>query len=421
MSLVTPKKGYKLVPWLFGKEIEIPQEWDRGLFGNIFNFVKGKLPKEVFDEDASDRLPYLTSQGLAEKYDQFVHESDGVLVNESDIIMITDGEGSGRSYTSKKGILTSTFLAFTRKSNLKINNKFVFYYLKHNYPFLKQTRYGTGIPHTDKFVLKNLPVPMPTIEEEQKIANILSNVDNLIETTVQVIEKSKQVKIGLIQKLLTRGIGHTKFKKVPWFFGKVIEIPQEWSLEPLEEQCKKITDGTHQSPKFEESGIPFLFVSNIITGKLNLTTKKFISNKTFKELTKNTKIEFGDILLSTVGSFGVAVNVDILEEFCFQRHIGHLKPITSKIHFKFLKDLLNSSLVQSQLIFIAEGIAQKTLTLSGIKKIVIPLPPLPEQQKIATILSNVDSKITSQEQYKKKLEKLKKSLMQKLLTGEVRV
>ena len=127
MSLVTPRKGYKSVPWLFGKVMDLPEEWDKELFGNIFNFVKGKLPEEIFDKNASDRLPYLTSRGLAEKYDQFVHESDGVLVNESDIIMITDGEGSGRSYTSKKGILTSTFLIFTIKSNLKINNKFVYY------------------------------------------------------------------------------------------------------------------------------------------------------------------------------------------------------------------------------------------------------------------------------------------------------
>ena len=76
---------------------------------------------------------------------------------------------------------------------------------------------------------------LPTLPEQQKIANILSNVDNLIESTEKVITHSKKVKTGLMQKLLTRGIGHVKFKKVPWLFGKEIEIPEEWKITTLKD------------------------------------------------------------------------------------------------------------------------------------------------------------------------------------------
>ena len=74
--------------------------------------------------------------------------------------------------------------------------------------------------------LGKINVCVPPLPEQQKIATILSNVDNLIESTGKVIAHSKKVKTGLMQKLLTRGIGHTKFKKAPWLFGKEIEIPE---------------------------------------------------------------------------------------------------------------------------------------------------------------------------------------------------
>jgi type I restriction enzyme, S subunit len=81
----------------------------------------------------------------------------------------------------------------------------------------------------------------------------------------------------------------------------------------------------------------------------------------------------------------------------------------------------NSRLCQKSFKSIEIGTSLKHLNGSDMKRLQFVLPPLPEQQKIASILSNVDSKITSQEQYKENLERLKKSLMQKLLTGEIRV
>src|SRR5699024_3162621 len=94
----------------------------------------------------------------------------------------------------------------------------------------------------------------------------------------------------------------------------------------MAEICKVITDGTHQPPEFTNTGIPFLLVSNIVTNEICYDTEKFISEETYNELIKRTPIEVGDILLSTVGSYGHPAIVKIDSRFCFQRHIAYLKP-----------------------------------------------------------------------------------------------
>jgi type I restriction enzyme S subunit len=104
------------------------------------------------------------------------------------------------------------------------------------------------------------------------------------------------------------------------------ENPKGYPIHELEETCSRITDGTHQPPRFTEEGIPFLFVRNIVSGSIDFDTEKFITEETFAELTRRVKPERGDILYSTVGSFGVAVLVETDRKFAFQRHIGHLKP-----------------------------------------------------------------------------------------------
>lgn len=83
----------------------------------------------------------------------------------------------------------------------------------------------------------------------------------------------------------------------------------------IENICSTITDGTHQPPKFVSDGIPFLFVSNIITNQISYNTEKFISEETYSALIKRTPIEVGDILLSTVGSYGHPAIVQSTKKF----------------------------------------------------------------------------------------------------------
>src|SRR5260221_7075517 len=96
-------------------------------------------------------------------------------------------------------------------------------------------------------------------------------------------------------------------------FGDPAMNPKGWETTILEDVCTLITDGTHQPPPFVDTGIPFLFVSNIVNGKIDLNTSKHISEQTYRVLNKRCPVERGDVLYSTVGSYGVPVVVETEE------------------------------------------------------------------------------------------------------------
>lgn len=158
----------------------------------------------------------------------------------------------------------------------------------------------------------------------------------------------------------------------------------------LDQICRMITDGTHQPPKFVDSGIPFLLVSNITSNVITYDTSKYITSETYNDLIRRTPIEIGDILLSTVGSYGHPAIVKDDRKFCFQRHIAYLKPDHEIVDSTFLHAAILSVDVQKQIESLVLGVAQKTLNLSAIKKVRIPLPNLEAQRMFKRFIEQSD-------------------------------
>ena len=180
----------------------------------------------------------------------------------------------------------------------------------------------------------------------------------------------------------------------------------------MSDVCSIITDGTHQPPKFRSEGIPFIFVSNIAEDKLTYDVEKYIDQDTYDELIKRTPIEVGDVLLSTVGSYGHAAVVKTDKKFLFQRHIAYLKPRKELIDSDYLHGAILSAEGQEQIEKAVKGIAQKTLNLSEIKKMVIPVPTMDKQKQFADFVTHVDNSKFVVQKSLQELETLKKSLMQ---------
>ena len=164
----------------------------------------------------------------------------------------------------------------------------------------------------------------------------------------------------------------------------------EKNLMSMSDICSIITDGTHQPPKFKGTGIPFIFVSNITGDRVTYDAEKFIDQDTYDELIKRTPIEIGDVLLSTVGSYGHPAVVKSDKKFLFQRHIAYLKPRREIIDSDYLHGAILSPDAQRQIEEGVKGIAQKTLNLSEIKKMRIPVPGMNRQKKFAAFVAQVD-------------------------------
>jgi len=159
-------------------------------------------------------------------------------------------------------------------------------------------------------------------------------------------------------------------------------IPKSWKWIKLENICTLITDGAHHTPNYIDEGIPFLSVKNLSSGKIDFNDTKFISETEHLELTKRCNPEFNDILLTKIGTTGIAVTIDTEKEFSIFVSVALLKIISDKVHSKFIENLINSPLVKKYSKDGTEGVGNKNLVLRKIREYIIPLPPLEEQKRI---------------------------------------
>ena len=163
------------------------------------------------------------------------------------------------------------------------------------------------------------------------------------------------------------------------------EIPDSWEWVRLNTICKSIADGDHQPPPQVSSGIPFLVISDVSSGQIDFSKTRFVPLRYYQELSENRVPEIGDILFTVTGSYGIVVPVRTLKRFCFQRHMALLKPCI--IDSLFLSTWLTTPLVFEQCRTNATGTAQKTVGLSTLRNLLIPIPPVSEQKRIINKLN----------------------------------
>ena len=118
--------------------------------------------------------------------------------------------------------------------------------------------------------------------------------------------------------------------------------------------------------------------------------KKFISEETYAKLIKRTPIEIGDILFVNSRFIRSSGSCKKEKPFCFQRHIAYLKPNADMVDSEYLRGAILSADVQRQIDEGVKGIAQKTLNLSEIRKIKLPLPPIDRQKQFAAFVAQTD-------------------------------
>ena len=230
------------------------------------------------------------------------------------------------------------------------------------------TGIGGSLTRAQPKAVAEYPVPVLSIDEQEKIVGVLNKVNSIIGARKRELQKLDE----LIRARFVEMFGNEK------------------DVMTMSDICQIITDGTHQPPKFKEDGIPFIFVSNITGDRLTYDAEKFIDQDTYDELIKRTPIEVGDVLLSTVGSYGHPAVVKSDKKFLFQRHIAYLKPRREIIDSDYLHGAILSPDAQRQIEEGVKGIAQKTLNLSEIKRMRIPVPDMNRQKDFATFVRQVD-------------------------------
>lgn len=185
----------------------------------------------------------------------------------------------------------------------------------------------------------------------------------------------------------------------------------KWEKVKLGDICKSIADGDHQAPKKQESGIPFITISNIDSNnRIDFTNCLYVSEEYYDAINDKRKASKDDILYSVVGSFGVPVLIKENLKFAFQRHIAILRPDTEKIFPAFMYYCMLARDFYLRADLVAIGSAQRTITLGALNNMQLSLPPLPVQKRIASILSAYDDLIENNQKQIKLLEEVAQRL-----------
>ena len=189
-------------------------------------------------------------------------------------------------------------------------------------------------------------------------------------------------------------------------------LPEGWVWCKLEDYVLSVTDGDHQAPPKSSNGVPFLVISNISTWKIDFTNTRYVPKEYYENINEDRKAKRGDILFSVTGSYGIVVNVKTDQEFCFQRHIGLIKPVIGQ---EYLSYILMSGYIKGLCDNLATGTAQKTVGLDTLRSFFIPIAPIQEQKRIVAKIKQLLLVTTALECGKNELQTAIKQVKSKIL------
>ena len=258
----------------------------------------------------------------------------------------------------------------------------------------------------------NAPFILPPKAEQEKIAELLDShlmqVENIkaqLNAIIPILKKFRQsVLADAVSGRLTNNL-NLQTKK-------------------LKDITLSVSDGDHQSPPKSSNGVPFLVISDVSNGELNLEkASRFVPSDYFENLKDIRVPKSGDLLYTVTGSFGIPVIVHNDDKFCFQRHIAIIRPKKEQIDTSYLYYFLKSNLAFKQAVKTATGTAQKTVALSSLRNFDIILPTLKEQREIVerveqlfAFADNINTQINNALQ---RVNHLTQSILHQAFTGQL--
>lgn len=306
--------------------------------------------------------------------------------------------------------------------NQRINTEFLMYCFRSQYfrEYMLSNVSGVGgsLMRAKPQYVKKYPLPLPPLSEQQRIVDriesLFSQLDEARDKAQEALDSFELRKNSLLQKAFS---GELTEK---WRRENRVNH-DTWESMTLESLCESIYDGDHMPPPKSETGIPFLVISNVNDGYLSFENTRFVPEEYYNSLSKTRKPEKGDVLYTLVGSYGIPVVVDSDKPFCFQRHMGLLKP--RKVDTYYLWYQLQSDVIYQKATAIATGTAQLTVPIKGLRKIEIAVPTMEEQQEIVRILNDVLGKERKLQEditgIIEQVESTRKSILAKAFRGEL--
>ena len=384
--------------------------------GNVCHFENGDRGKNYPSQSAFVEIgiPFISAKDLENnliKHDNLNYISEETYnklgsgkLQPNDILFCLRGS-LGKFAINKDGLkggIASSLVLLRAKEDLQIN------YLKHylNSPRMKRlitkSDNGSSQPNLSGANVKKFPIPLPPLDQQKKIAAILDAADACRQKTKALIEKYDELTQSLFLDM----------------FGDPVSNPRGWEKVELG-KVLDVRDGTHDSPKYKESGYPLVTSKNIKNGKLILDDVNYISEEDYNKINLRSKVDVGDIIMPMIGTIGNPLLVDFEVNFAIKNVALFKFKDNSIIINKMLLNLLNGHFLERFSSLNNKGGTQKFVSLGDIRKMIVPIPPLHLQNQFAERVAVIEEQKAIAQKSLAQAEDLFNSLLQRAFKGEL--
>ena len=316
------------------------------------------------------KYPYYGANGIQDYVSDYIFDGTFILVGE-DGSVITDRGTPVVTWASGKIWVNNH--AHIIEGNGTVLLRFLYHYIQ---TIDVSPLIHGNIPKLTGGDFRALTIPVPPLEVQREIVRILDTFTELTGDLTEILSKEfiarKQQYAYYRDMLLT----HSSKTKI----CKLVDI------------CESIADGDHMPPPKASDGVPFITISNITEqNKIDFSNTMFVPRSYYDALADKRKPHSGDILYTVVGSYGIPVCIEQDSEFVFQRHIAILRPRPENIKARYMFHAMQSSAFKAQADKAAKGAAQKTIGLSSLAEMTLPVPDMHVQERLIHVLDNFDT------------------------------
>lgn len=398
----------------------IPEDWDLDYIENLANITTGG--RNTQDRVDDGQYPFFVRSQTVEHINSYSFDGEAVLT-------AGDGVGTGKVFH----YIVGKFDAHQRvyrisEFNERIKGYFFFlYFSSHFYSRIMQMTAKSSVDSVRREMIARMIIPLPPTKAEQSaIAAVLSDADALIAGLDRLIAKKRDIKQAAMQELLTGK------KRLPGFADEnqykrteVGLVPENWTVKSIGSILNKGKLGGNYSNQDKETHYPLIKMGNIGRGSIDLGKIEYISDGIIPN--EMDRLRYGDLLFNTRNTLDLVGKVAIwrneLPIAYFNSNLMRLDLKPEEIASTFYANYaFNSTGCIARLKSIATGTTSvAAIYTRDLLKIPFPCPPLPEQQAIAAVLSDMDTEIAALEARREKTRALKQGMMQELLTGRIRL
>lgn len=381
---------------------------------SIKEYYSGDIPfVKIEDLTNSKKNLYSTNSKITS---EGLKNSSAWLVPEDSLLYAMYGS-IGSIAINKIPVATNQAILGIILDKQKADLEFIYYALSNaKNSLMYHAKQSTQANLTAKIV-KEFEISVPSLQEQKSIASVLSTVDSGIQKSDEAIEKTERLKQGLMQRLLTKGLGHDRF-----VFREELgcEIPEEWEVVRLG-KIAEINKESRDPAEKPDSSFMYIDIESVENGSGLIKGVKEVFGAAAPSRARRV-VHTGDVIMSTVRPYLKAfalVPPEFDNQICSTGFA--VLTTTEKTTPKYILYSLFSDNVIDQCNRMMVGGQYPALNSTQVSKINLPLPLVNEQERIAEILSSVDEKLSLEKKRRERLERIKKGLMDVLLSGKKRV